>query len=309
MNTIAFLGALGTGLIFSLMAMGLSISFRVLNVADLTTEGSFGFGAAVSAVLTAAGYPYLGLLLGCIAGMSSGFVTAFLQTKMKIQPILAGILTTGGLYSIIYMVMGKPNVPLLTSSTVYSGMAAWLPLDSGAQARYIAQIIVSALVVILAVFFLTIFFKTQLGLSVRATGDNENMVRSSSINADYTKTLGLIMANGLVALSGALFSQSLGMAEVNMGVGMVVVGLASLIIGEVVFGKSTILKNLLASVFGSIIYRLIVTMVYQSEAQTQNIKLISALIVVIALSYPAAKEYIALTKKRRQGGEQDASHR
>lgn len=307
MSILALLGALSLGLIYSLMAGGLFVSFRVLNIADLTTEGSFAFGAAVSTVFTAGGHPFIGLLLGMVAGMLSGLITAFLQTKLKIQDVLAGILTTSGLYSVIYWVMGKPNIQLLDADTVFTPLTALIPIENKTIARYAATIITVAVIVIIFIVLLQLFFKTQVGLAIRATGDNEDMVRSSSINTNFTKTLGLLLANGLISLSGALFAQSLGTTEVNIGVGMVVVGLASLIIGEVVFSRKTVFRNLFGAVFGSVIYQIIVSFAYQTDTQTQNIKLLSACIVAIALAYPAIKNRFSL-ERRKKGGLMDAQN-
>lgn len=292
MTLTAFQGALELGLIYGLLALGIFISFRILNVADLTVDSSFTTGGAVSALLTLAGHPYLGLLAGFTVGSLAGLITAFLQTKLKIQPILAGILTMTGLYSINLLIMGgSPNISLLGSDTVYTPVAALL----GNDLSKLAAVFVLALLICI---LLPVFFKTQLGLSIRATGDNEDMVRASSINSDFTKTIGLMLSNGLVGLSGAALCQYQSFVDVNMGTGMVIVGLASLIIGEIIFGKRGILRHVVAVVLGSCVYRIIIALVLQANLSASYLKLISALIVTLAISYPAVREKFRFARRR-----------
>lgn len=294
MTLLAFQGSLELGLIYGLLALGIFLSFRILNVADLTVDSSFTSGAAVSALLTLAGHPYLGLLAGFAVGTLAGFITAFLQTKLKIQPILAGILTMTGLYSINLVILGgSPNVSLLRSDTVFTPAAA---LAGDKYARLLAVLVLAVLVCLL----LSLFFKTKLGLSIRATGDNEDMVRASSINSDFTKTIGLMLANGLVALSGAVLCQYQSFVDVNMGTGMVIVGLASLIIGEIIFGKRGILRHVVAVVLGSCVYRIIIALVLQANLAAFYLKLISALIVTLAVSYPAVREKLQFARRRHK---------
>ena len=227
MSLYSFLSAIELGLIYSLMVLGLFLSYRVLNIPDLTVDGSFTLGAAVAVVMTLSRHPILGLFAAILAGAAAGFLTAFLQTKMKIQPILAGIITMTALYSINLMVMDdKANVPITQQESIYTAFGSLV----GKQAQ---GMVLSLLVLILAGAAMVLFLKTPFGLSVRATGDNESMVRSSSINADLTKTAGRMGANACVALSEAMIAHYNCYAEVRMGIGMVVIGLASFIIGEI----------------------------------------------------------------------------
>ena len=253
MNMIAITSAVELGLLYTLMTLGLFISYRILDIPDLTVDGSFTLGAAVSAICVVAGHPILGILLAMGAGVLAGMVTATLQTKLKVQPILAGILTMTGLYSINIMVMKeKSNVPLLGSDTIFTYAKALF----GNQ----GVMIVGLVVVVVVCIILGLFLFTKLGLSIRATGDNEAMVRASSINVDLMKIIGLALANALVATSGALIAQKQSFADAGMGTGMVVIGIASLIIGEVIVDifvkRRSIPVNIFAAVLGSIIYRI-----------------------------------------------------
>lgn len=296
MSFTLFLGTLEQGLIYSLVAMGLFLSFRILNVADLTVDGGFTLGCATAAIATLAGHPILGLALALIAGALAGLVTALLQTKMKVQPILAGIITMTGLYSINLMVMdNRANLPLLKCETIYSLAAQIFP------AAY-AKLILLALIVAALIIAMLVFLRSGTGLAIRATGDNPDLVRSSSINPHITITIGLCIANALVALSGALLAQYQLFAEITTGTGMVVIGLASLIIGEVIVGHGGILRALLGTLIGSAIYRLIIAVAITSSLQPSNLKLISAIIVAISISWPAIKEKIALFRLKRAAG-------
>lgn len=282
------------GLFYALMALGLYISYRILNIADLTVDGSFTLGAAVSAITAVSGYPVLGVFLAGIAGALAGMVTAFLQTKLKIQPILAGILTMTGLYSINIMVMGgRPNIALTIDETLFGKAKMLLGGFTGFG--------IGLLVVVLAGVLIVVFLNTQLGLTVRATGDNEDMVRASSINVDFTKMIGLAVANALVGISGALLAQYQGFADAGMGVGMVVIGLASLIIGEVICGKRSIINHVIAVIVGSIIYRFIIGLALEINLSMYTMKLVSAIIVILAISYPVIKEGFELRQKKKRG--------
>lgn len=282
------------GLFYALMTLGLYISYRILNIADLTVDGSFTLGAAVSAVMAVLGHPVLGIFLAILAGSVAGIVTALLQTKLKIQPILAGILTMTALYSVNIMVMGsKPNVALSINETIFGKIKPILGQSTGFVVGLVAVMIIGISIVI--------FLNTQLGLTIRATGDNEAMVRASSINVDFTKIVGLGVANALVGASGALLAQYQGFADANMGVGMVVIGLASLIIGEVICGKNLIKQHVVAVIVGSIIYRLIIGLALEINLSLYTMKLVSALIVILAISYPVIKEKIALEQKKKRG--------
>lgn len=298
MSLYSFLSAIELGLIYSLMVLGLFLSYRVLNIPDLTVDGSFTLGAAVAVVMTLSGHPILGLFAAIFAGAAAGFLTAFLQTKMKIQPILAGIITMTALYSINLMVMDdKANVPITQQESIYTAFGSLV----GKQAQ---GMILSLLVLILAGAAMVLFLKTPFGLSVRATGDNESMVRSSSINADLTKTAGLMGANACVALSGAMIAHYNCYAEVRMGIGMVVIGLASFIIGEIAVGifvkRKGVLSGVIAAAVGSILYRLIIAQALELNFSSSSLKLITAIIVALAMSYPAICDSIALFRKKSQ---------
>lgn len=291
MSLYSFFSAIELGLIYSLMVLGLFISYRILNIPDLTVDGSFTLGAAVAVTATLAGHPVLGLLLAALAGAAAGFVTALLQTKMKIQPILAGIITMTALYSINLMVMdNKANLPLAQGESIYHNLPGMLL--SGLAAIGVAAVLV-------------LFLQTPAGLAVRATGDNEAMVRSSSINADRMKMAGLSIANACVALSGALIAHYNCYAEVRMGIGMVVIGLASLIVGEIAVGllvrRATILSGAVAAIVGSVLYRLIIAQALEWNFSSSSLKLITAIIVAMAMSVPAVKESLRLAKQRRAG--------
>lgn len=298
MSLYSFLSAIELGLIYSLMVLGLFLSYRVLNIPDLTVDGSFTLGAAVAVVMTLSGHPILGLFAAILAGAAAGFLTAFLQTKMKIQPILAGIITMTALYSINLMVMDdKANVPITQQESIYTAFGSLV----GKQAQ---GMVLSLLVLILAGAAMVLFLKTPFGLSVRATGDNESMMRSSSINADLTKTAGLMVANACVALSGAMIAHYNCYAEVRMGIGMVVIGLASFIIGEIAVGifvkRKGVLSGVVAAAVGSILYRLIIAQALELNFSSSSLKLITAIIVALAMSYPAICDSIALFRKKSQ---------
>ncbi len=298
MSLYSFLSAIELGLIYSLMVLGLFLSYRVLNIPDLTVDGSFTLGAAVAVVMTLSGHPILGLFAAILAGAAAGFLTAFLQTKMKIQPILAGIITMTALYSINLMVMDdKANVPITQQESIYTAFGSLV----GKQAQ---GMVLSLLILILAGAAMVLFLKTPFGLSVRATGDNESMVRSSSINADLTKTAGLMGANACVALSGAMIAHYNCYAEVRMGIGMVVIGLASFIIGEIAVGifvkRKGVLSGVIAAAVGSILYRLIIAQALELNFSSSSLKLITAIIVALAMSYPAICDSIALFRKKSQ---------
>lgn len=298
MSLYSFLSAIELGLIYSLMVLGLFLSYRVLNIPDLTVDGSFTLGAAVAVVMTLSGHPILGLFAAILAGAAAGFLTAFLQTKMKVQPILAGIITMTALYSINLMVMDdKANVPITQQESIYTAFGSLV----GKQAQ---GMILSLLILILAGAAMVLFLKTPFGLSVRATGDNESMVRSSSINADLTKTAGLMGANACVALSGAMIAHYNCYAEVRMGIGMVVIGLASFIIGEIAVGifvkRKGVFSGVVAAAVGSILYRLIIAQALELNFSSSSLKLITAIIVALAMSYPAICDSIALFRKKSQ---------
>jgi putative ABC transport system permease protein len=302
------LSALGQGTVYAPMALGVFVAFRILNTPDLTIDGSFVFGMTVGALVTVAGHPILALPAGALAGMLAGLVTGFLQTKLRINPILSGILTMTGLYTVNYMVLGgqsnlylqsmlpnKSGVPApVASRTVYKMFAV-------AGNGDVSALLLSALIMALCVTLLAVFFKTRPGIAIRATGDNEEMVRSSSIDADLYRTIGIMLANGLVALSGAMLCQEQRYADLGNGSGMLVVGLASVIIGQALFGKRGVTAGLVSAVVGSEIYRIILQAAYQIDMPSYTVKLLSAAIVTVALVLPLVKEKSLVWNRRRSG--------
>ncbi|MBF7096760.1 ABC transporter permease [Alkalibacter mobilis] len=289
-------GSLQLGLLYGIMALGIYITFRILNLPDLTVDGSFALGMAVGAVVTITGHPVLALLLAMLAGSIAGLVTGLLQTKLSIHPILSGILVMTGLYTINLFIMGgRANLSVVGNETVFTLMER-LIVQMG-QAKTALALILS----IGGALILSVIFKTRLGLAIRATGDNEDMVRSSSINADLTKCVGLSMGNAFVGLAGALICQYQMFSDVGSGSGMVVIGLASVIIGETVFGKRGVTIGLISAVAGSIIYRIIIAMALKIDLfPSYALKLISAVIVMVALSGPSIKGLMDQAKIRRE---------
>jgi len=295
-----FMGAVHQGLLYAVLAVGVYIAFRILNTPDLTTDGSFTLGMAVSAVITYAGHPLAGLLAALICGMMAGAVTGLLQTKLGIYPILAGILVMSGLYSVnLFILGGTPNLAL--PKTLFKAAYAIFP-DIAKNGRDLVATGVALLFAALCVGFLIWFFKTHVGLCIRATGNNEDMVRSSSINAGRMKVMALALANGMVALSGAMVGQQQGYADVNAGIGMVVVGIASVIIGEVVFGKRGVTIGLLSCVAGSFLYRLILAFAFRSSIlPAYAFRLVAAVIVGAALAIPHIRKSLRRLRSRREG--------
>ncbi len=291
-----FQSALELGCIYALVALALFISFTILNIADLTTDGCFTLGCAVCAMVTLAGHPFLALILAMVTGAMAGFVTAFLQTKLGVESILAGIIVNTGLYTINIAVMGFSSIAnLFGCDTVFS-----LGKDTiGATAIgdwY--KVIIVALIVIIIAAILWWFLGTTLGMSIRATGDNADMVKSSSINPTFTITVGLCLANSLTGLSGALIAQYQKSADINIGTGMVTIALASLIIGQSLIGnKGSILRRIIGTILGSILYRFIVAIALRLSVPAEALKLVSAIIVAVAIAAPYVKKKMALKKR------------
>ena len=314
MSLTMFLGGLQEGLFYALLAMGVFISFRILNTPDLTTEGSYTLGVAVSAVLTVAGHPVLGLVCAFLAGALAGSVTGVLQTKVGIHPILAGILTMSGLYTINTAVMGgKPDVTL-TKTTIFNKLYDVFNINLQAfnkdraaftMAKEITVLIVAAVLAIAVLIALIWFFRTHVGLCIRATGNNEAMVRSSSINAGGMKILGLAIANGCTALAGGVMTQSGGFATISNGAGVLVVGLASVIIGEAIIGKRGVTVGLMSVILGSVLYQCLIRLATSLNVfPAYYLKLVSAVIVAFALALPMLKENFA--RHHRKGGAKHA---
>lgn len=297
------LSALELGFIYALVAIALFLSFRILNIADMTTDGAFTLGCAVSATAAVAGHPFLGLPLAMLAGAAAGFVTAFLQTKLGVPSILAGIVTNTGLYTVNLAVMGfSSNVPMLKTQTVFTTVQAL------AGEGFPCKLVVAAVITVAVCALLIFFLGTRLGLSIRATGDNPDMVRASSINTAFTITVGLCIANAMTALSGAVLAQYQRSADINLGTGMVVIGLASLIIGETLFSRGSMWTKALAAVAGSVIYRFIIALALRANVPSECLKLISAVIVALAIAAPALRDKAALNRRRAKNRKEDARH-
>lgn len=292
-------GSIEQGLIYSLVALGLYLSFRTLKVADMTVDGSFTLGAAVSAALTAAGYPVPALFAGFAAGALAGGVTGLLQTKLNIQSLLAGIITMTGLYSVNLRVMGgRANMTLLRMPTVFSIFRRMMPHALRPWSKLILIVALISLICVAVAFFL----HTRLGLSIRATGDNPKMVRASSINPKRIILIGLCLANALPALSGALIAQYQQFSDVTMGTGMVVIGLASMITGEVAVGAHrfpSVTRGVCASFIGGPLYWLIIAAAIASAVPANDLKLLSAAIVAVAISWPQLLMRLRALMKRR----------
>ena len=290
--------ALELGFQYALVAMALFLSYRVLDIADLTTDGTFVLGAATSVTLAAAGHPFLAIPAAMIAGALAGFVTAFLQTRLGVPSILAGIVTNTGLYTINLMVMGwTSNVSLLRQDTIFT-----LFRDTGIGGEWYS-LILSAAITILAGVLLVLFLGTRLGLSIRATGDNRDMVRASSVNPTFTITVGLCIANALTGLSGAVVGQAQKTADINGGTGIVVIGLACLIIGETVVGRRSMVRGAIAVVVGSVIYRFIYAVVlYTKVVPIGCLKLVTAIVVGLAIAMPTLKAWAAFQRRKMAAG-------
>ena len=286
--------ALELGFIYALVALALFLSFRVLNIADMTTDGAFTLGCAVSATFAVAGHPLLGIPAAMLAGACAGGITAFLQTKLNIPSILAGIITNTGLYTVNLAVMGfSSNVNMMRADTLFSLLQPVLGKTFG-------KIIPVALIALLTGLLLALFLKTRIGLSIRATGDNPDMVRASSINTGFTITVGLCISNSLTALSGAVLAQYQKTADINLGTGMVIIGLASLIIGETLMPKGKTWVKILGAIAGSLVYRFIIAIALRLDLPSECLKLISAVIVALAIGLPAIQA--GLKPKTSQGG-------
>lgn len=290
--------ALELGFLYALVAMALFLSYRILDIADLTTDGCFVLGAAVSVTCAAAGHPILGIPAAMLAGCAAGFVTAFLQTRLGVPSILAGIVTNTGLYTVNLMAMGwSSNVSLLKQSTVFTMFR-----DTGIGGSWY-ETVLAAFVAIAAGLLLLYFLGTRLGLSIRATGDNRDMVRASSINPTFTITIGLCMANALTALSGAMVGQYQKTMDINGGTGIVVIGLACLIIGETVLGRRSVRKGIASVMVGSVIYRLIYAIVYYTKiVPVEGLKLLTAVIVALAIASPTIKSWAMFQRRKAAAG-------
>ena len=293
------IGALTIGLILSLMALGVFISFRIFDFPDITADGSITFGAALAAVLLVNGFPpVMATAAGFCGGLVAGTVTGILATKFKIQRLLAGILVMTALYSVNLHVMGKSNVPLLSETTVttYAERAGAVVFQTTGEldiagweisVRDASTLVLAFAVVLLIGLVLYLFFRTNLGTAMRATGDNDQMIRALGVNVEAVTILGLALSNGLIGLAGALLAQYQGFADVQMGIGMVVWGLASVIIGEALVGKGSFGLTLTGAVMGSVLFRLLVAIALRWGLDPNDLKLITAVFVFAALILPS----------------------
>ncbi len=282
-STTVVLNALELGFIYSLVALALMLSFRILNIADMTTDGSFTLGCAVSATVVLAGHPILALPAAMLAGAAAGYITALLQTRFRIPSILAGIITNTGLYTVNLAAMGfSSNLNILKADTVFTLLKPSLGT--------FYRLVPSVLIAVAAAALLVVFLKTRLGLSIRATGDNPDMVRTSSINTNFTITVGLCIANALTSLSGALLALYQKTSDINLGTGMVIIGLASLIIGEGLFSRGKLWMKAAGAIVGSVLYRFIIALALRLDLPSECLKLISAVIVALAIGLPALKK-------------------
>lgn len=280
------------GLMWSILAIGVFLSFRVLDVPDMTCEGSFPLGGAIAASLIASGAsPWVAIAAGAFGGLIAGTVTGILYTKLKIPAILAGILTMIALYSINLHIMGKANISLLRVDTVFSNTAGMLHVNQST-----AAFIVPAVLMIIISAFIYWFFGTELGMCIRATGFNPQMVRAQGVNTDTMVIMGLFISNALIGLCGAVVAQNNGFADVGMGIGTIVIGLASVIIGEVILGVDSFSASLLAVVVGSIIYRVVIAVVLYLGMPPNDLKLFTAILVMLALAAPMLKGKINIGK-------------
>ena len=288
--------ALELGLICSLTVLALFLSYTMLNVCDLSTDGCFTLGAAVGAAVAIAGHPWLSLGAAMAAGICSGFIVAILQTRMGVNSLLAGIIVNTALYSINIAVMGGSSLLNLNKTdTVFSLLKSAL---SGTPFAGGYKLIVSGAAVLLALVFITLFLRTRLGLAIRATGNNPDMVRSSSVNPAFTTTVGLCAANALTGLSGCLMAQSQKAVDINLGTGMVTIALASLLIGGTVMGRGGVFRRAVGVVLGSVIFRLVYTVALRLNMPAFMLKLVSSVIVILAISVPYLKTRLPMLRRR-----------
>ena len=300
MNLFQFLGSLELGLIYSLVAIGVFISFRVLDFPDLTVDGSFPMGAAIAGILIVEGFnPWLATAIAMLGGAMAGTVTAWLNVRWGILNLLAGILTMTALYSVNLRIMGRPNISLLSESTIFTPLMNLFP-------RNVAVVIMMTIIVGIVLWLLNRFLSSEVGLAMRATGKNKKMARAQGVHTKYMVLSGIALSNSLVALAGALFTQSLGFAEVSMGIGTIVAGLAAVIIGEVIFSTRLVWVAILAGVLGSILYRMVLAFALNSDIfglQTSDQSLIAAILVALAMISSKARQPLRsiLKGKGRRG--------
>ncbi|EPF4303849.1 ABC transporter permease [Enterococcus hirae] len=292
-----FLSSASQGVLWALLAIGVFLTFRILDIADLTAEGSFPLGAGIAAVSITNGLsPIVACLLGFLGGAVAGLVSGLLHTKLKIPALLAGIITMTGLYSVTSQIMGAPNLSLLGQKNVFT----WA--ESLGVSKENAVLIAGLLVALIVVTLLVLFLRTETGLAIRATGDNLAMSEANGINTDTMKIIGYMISNGCIALSGSLLAQNNGFADLNSGIGTIVIGLASIIIAEVLFRNQPLLLRLLTIILGAVIYRFILALVFELNVQPSDSKLASALVLVICLSFPQIQQKLKLPKRTKAKG-------
>ncbi|MGX7037412.1 ABC transporter permease [Enterococcus hirae] len=292
-----FLSSASQGVLWALLAIGVFLTFRILDIADLTAEGSFPLGAGIAAVSITNGLsPIVACLLGFLGGAAAGLVSGLLHTKLKIPALLAGIITMTGLYSVTSRIMGAPNLSLLGQKNVFT----WA--ESLGVSKENAVLIAGLLVALIVVTLLVLFLRTETGLAIRATGDNLAMSEANGINTDTMKIIGYMISNGCIALSGSLLTQNNGFADLNSGIGTIVIGLASIIIAEVLFRNQPLLLRLLTIILGAVIYRFILALVFELNVQPSDSKLASALVLVICLSFPQIQQKLKLPKRTKAKG-------
>ena len=286
------ISALELGCIYALVALALFLSYSILNIADLSTDGCFTLGCAVGAQVAIMGHPILALFAALAAGVCSGYIMAFLQTKLGVESILAGIIVNTGLYTVNLAAMGfSSNLSLFKCETVYS-------LGKGLFGATWYKLGISVVIAVIVCLLLKWFLGTRLGLSIRATGDNEDMVRASSINPGFTVTVGLCVSGAMTALSGCLIGQYQKSCDINLGTGMVTIALASLIIGETLVGKRTVTRRMIGAVLGSCLYRFAIAIALRLHVPAECLKLVSSVIVAVAIAAPYIKSRAAFQRKK-----------
>lgn len=287
--------AIGQGLLWALLGLGLYLTFRILDFCDMTVEGTFPLGAATAVTAITNGIdPFLATLLAVLAGMVAGLITGLLYTKGKIPSLLAGILTMTAIYSVNLRIMGKSNISLLGQPTLFNGALRNLP-------QYFDSVTLGFLVIVVVTILMVLFLATDYGQAFIATGDNPTMAKSLGIHTDKMVIVGLMISNGMVGLCGALIAQNNGYADINMGIGTIVIALASIIIGEVAFGELTLNQRLLAVTLGSIIYRIILLVVLQLGFSANDLNLISSIVLAICMMIPQLESHLQIRKPILKG--------
>lgn len=288
--------AASQGILWSLLAIGVFITFRILDIADLTAEGSFPLGGGIAAICITQGLsPFVATLLGFVGGICAGFISGILHTKLKIPALLAGIITMTGLYSVTSRVMGAPNIALLGEDTIFT----WL--QNIGLTKINAGIVMGLIITGMVIFLLFLFFRTEIGLAIRSTGDNIEMSQANGINTDNMKLIGYMLSNGCISLSGALIAQNNGFADLNSGVGTIVIGLASIIIAEVLFANKPLWIRFITIILGTIIYRFILALVFEFNVEPSDSKLASAIVLVICLSLPQLRQKLGFNRLIKGG--------